>query len=210
MYSLIPTERACAAECGERTSALAAVYHKGTHHCNASQSPGICLRERSGLQLINLRGDRGCAEFASAITRILECTLPVIPNTSTYGPRCNALWLGPTEWLLVGAVDKEIMVHLEIASALFTDVSHGRVIVRIEGVAALILLAKGCTLDLHSRCFQKGKCAQTSIANVNILLHRIEECIFDIYIGRSYALHFWQWLTISASEFGYEVAAAGA
>ncbi len=154
-----------------------------------------------------LHGNPDYAGFAETVTRSLGCPLPVVPNTSAHGTCCDVLWLGPTEWLLAGTIDK-VIGNLEAKGALLTDVSHGRVIVQIEGSEARNLLAKGCALDLHPRCFRKGFCAQTSIAKVNVLLHQIEESIFDIYIGRSYALYFWEWLTESAAEFGYKIASA--
>jgi sarcosine oxidase subunit gamma len=210
MYSSIPTQHACVTEQDGRINPLAAVYREGTYPGDTALAMEISLRQRRGLQLMVLHGNSDCSGFAETVTRSLGCPLPVVPNTSAHGTCCDVLWLGPAEWLLAGTIDTEIISHLEAEGALLTDISHGRVIVRIEGNEARNLLAKGCALDLHPRYFRKEFCAQTSIAKVNILLHQIEESIFDIYVGRSYALHFWEWLTASAAEFGYKIASADA
>lgn len=206
----MPTQHARVTEQDSRISPLAPVYREGTYPGDTTLAPGVSLRQRKGLQLMELHGNPDDAGFAETAVRSLGCPLPVVPNTSTRGTCCDVLWLGPTEWLLAGMIDTEIISNLEAESALLTDVSHGRVIVRIKGGGARNLLAKGCALDLHPRCFQKGLCPQTSIAKVNVLLHQIEESIFDIYVGRSYALYFWEWLTASAAEFGYKIASADA
>ena len=117
------------------------------------------------------------------------------------------LWLGPDEWLLVGAAPTPIDERLPIEHGLLTDVSHGRAGWRISGPRALDLLAKGCSLDLHTRIFPVGSCAQTALAHVGVLLHRRDIATFDLYCARSYAQHLWHWLTEAAAEFGYKVAA---
>lgn len=200
-------QNACVTEQDDRASPFAAIYREGTYHCDATRIPKIVLRERRELQLMCLRGDSRDIGFTKTVIHSLGCPLPIVPNTTANGTCCDVLWLGPAEWLLAGIIDTATIDNLEMAGALLTDVSHGRAIVRVSGGAARDLLAKGCALDLHPRAFEKGRCAQTSVAKTNILLHYVEESIFDIYVGRSYALYFWEWLTISAWEFGYEVAA---
>jgi sarcosine oxidase subunit gamma len=207
MYSSTPTRPDCATEHGERTDALATVYRAGTRCCDATRPAGIFLRERRGLQLINLRGAPQLTDFFAATARALECALPVTPNTAACGPRCNVLWLGPNEWLLAGAPDAALADVLRSVGNSLTDISHGRSVVRVNGSAVHDLLAKGCALDFHPRSFRCGNCAQTAIARVNVLLHQIGETAFDLYIARSYAQYFWEWLTESAAEFGYEVIA---
>jgi sarcosine oxidase subunit gamma len=200
-------QNACVTERDGRTSPFTAIYREGIYHCDATRIPNIVLRDRRELQLMDLRGDPRDIGFSKTVIHSLSCPLPIIPNTTAHGTYCDVLWLGPAEWLLSGIIDTAAIGSLEVAGAQLTDVSHGRAVVRVSGCAARDLLAKGCSLDLHPRSFQEGRCAQTNVAKINILLHYIEESIFDIYVGRSYALYFWEWLTISASEFGYEVAA---
>jgi heterotetrameric sarcosine oxidase gamma subunit len=93
-------------------------------------------------------------------------------------------------------------------SGAVTDVSGGRVALRIGGAKPRALLAKGCPLDLHPSAFRSGTCAQSVLAQVSVLIHALGDGEdFDLYAARSYAVHLWQWLTDAAAEFGYRVAA---
>lgn len=186
-----------------RRSALAEIYHVG--RCGTqSAHPDIVLRERRDLTMIDLRGNPQHAEFLASAQAALGCALPLAPNTSVMSQDCNALWLGPDQWLLVGSRASET---LPIVGGFLTDVSHGRAAVRLSGARGRELLAKGCGLDLHPRMFHAGECAQTSIARVTVLLHlHHTDGEFDLYFARSYAVHLWHWLTDAAAEFGCEVA----
>ena len=166
---------------------------------------GITFSARTGLTLIDLRGNPRDAEFPAAARSALGCALPLTPGTSAAGTACTVLWLGPDAWLLVGDDAKKLNESLPIAGGFLTDVSHGRAALRIKGPRARELLAKGCSLDLHPRVFQPEQCAQSSLAHIGVLLHLREDDGFDLYCARSYAQHMWHGLTEAASEYGYEV-----
>ena len=168
---------------------------------------GVTFAARAILPLIDLRGDPQDPAFLASARAALGAGLPLTPNTTAAGANCEVLWLGPDEWLLVGAAPTPIDERLPIEHGFLTDVSHGRAGWRISGPRALDLLAKGCSLDLHPRIFPVGSCAQTALAHVAVLLHRRDIATFELYCARSYAQHLWHWLTEAAAEFGYEVAA---
>ena len=115
------------------------------------------------------------------------------------------LWLGPDEWLIRSHQPALINQCSAIAHGAITDVSSGRAAWRLTGPHSVDLLAKGCSLDLHSRVFANGACAQTALAHVAVLLHRRDAETFDIYCARSYARHVWHWLHEAALEYGCEV-----
>jgi heterotetrameric sarcosine oxidase gamma subunit len=52
-------------------------------------------------------------------------------------------------------------------SGAVTDVSGGRMAVRLAGADARGLFAKDCPLDLHPRAFKPGTCAQSVLAKVS-------------------------------------------
>ena len=170
-------------------------------------APRVTFTALTALTLIDLRGDPLNAAFLASARTALGTALPLTPNTTIKGKGCEVLWLGPDEWLLAGPAPTPIDEQLPIEHGFLTDVSHGRAGWRIGGPRALDLLAKGCSLDLHPRAFRAGNCAQTALAHIGVLLHRRDTASFDIYCARSYARHLWHWLTGSAAEFGYEVAA---
>ena len=168
---------------------------------------GVAFAARVALTLIDLRGDPQDPAFLASARAALGAGLPRTPNTTAAGANCEVLWLGPDEWLLVGAAPTSVDERLPIEHGFLTDVSHGRAGWRISGPRTLDLLAKGCSLDLHPRAFRAGDCAQTALAHIGVLLHRRNAGSFDVYCARSYAHHLWHWLTGAAAEFGYEVAA---
>jgi len=168
---------------------------------------GVAFAARTALTLIDLRGDPRDPAFLASARAALGAGLPLTPNSTAAGANCEVLWLGPDEWLLVGAAHTPIDERLPIEHGFLTDVSHGRASWRISGPRALDLLTKGCSLDLHTRVFAIESCAQTALAHVGVLLHRRDIATFELYCARSYAQHLWHWLTEAAAEFGYEVAA---
>ena len=174
----------------------------------ATARAGVTFTARTGLALIDLRGNPQNAAFLASAQAALGCALPLIPNTSATGTDCYILWLGPDAWLLVSGSADKIHERLPIPQGCLTDVSHGRTAWRLTGPHTLDVLAKGCSLDLHPGVFHAGHCAQTSLAHVGALLHLpVAGGGFDLYCARSYAQHVWHWLTEAAAEYGYAVAA---
>lgn len=168
---------------------------------------GTTFIAHSNLALIDVRGNPANAGFIASAQSMLGASLPVKPNTTAGGTHCKILWLGPDEWLLVGRDRSRVNERLAIEGAHLTDVSSGRAAWRVTGPRTLDVLAKGCSLDLHPRAFPSGHCAQTSLAHVGVLLHRLDVTSFEVYCARSYAQHLWHWFAEAASEFGYEVLA---
>jgi sarcosine oxidase subunit gamma len=110
---------------------------------------------------------------------------PVEPNT-TAG---NALWLGPDEWLVLGAVEED---YPDAAAAV--DVSANRVCFALTGDDVEDVLAQGCSLDLHPSAFAPGRCAQTLLARAQVILHRTDPETFRILVRPSYAPYLRAWL----------------
>jgi sarcosine oxidase, subunit gamma len=103
--------------------------------------------------------------------------LPIEPNTAwEEGPRA-ALWLGPDEWLVLGppTVGPEIVEELEYALAglhrSIVDVSANRVALELSGPGRFDLLSTGCPIDLNSRTWGPGMCAQTLFGRAQVILH---------------------------------------
>lgn len=168
---------------------------------------GISFAARTGLTLLDLRGNPQDPVFLASACAAFGAALPLAPNTTAAADNCEMLWLGPDEWLLVRRTPVAVNERFAIEHGFLTDVSHGRAGLQISGPRTLDLLAKGCSLDLHPRAFDVGRCAQTSLAHTGVLLHLRESGRFEIYCARSYAQHLWHWLTEAAAEFGYEVTA---
>ena len=170
---------------------------------------GVTLSERAFLGHFNLRGNPSDTTFLSVAQGVLGIGLPTGLNTAAEGPRVSVLSLGPDEWLLVTPPDVESPLIEELRQALVdtfaavTDLSGGQSVISIQGLYARSVLAKGCSLDLHPRVFGPGRCAQSYLASVGVIIRLVnEEPTFDIIVRRSFAEYLALWLEDAAQEYG--------
>ena len=178
---------------------------------------GVRLGERR-LGKIELRGDPGDRSFMAAVGRTVDLLLPSEPNTTAGRGDLTALWLGPDAWLLACPPDKvaaqvgALRKALADVHAAITDVSDGRVALRLAGPNARDVLAKGCPLDLHPRALAPDCCAQSLLAKASVLIHLLDDAqrgpTFDLYVGRSFAHYLWTWLDDAGREYGVQIEAA--
>ena len=176
---------------------------------------GVAMAEQPYRAQLALRGEGGDAAFFDRAREALGFSLPTQPNRASGNDATTALWLGPSEWLLVTRVDGDSLVAaLERALAGvhhgLTDVSESRVVIALSGPRARDLLAKATSLDLHPRNFQPGNCAQSTLARTSMLLHQLGEdkadgAAYEIYVHRSFAEYAWRWLEAAATEYGCAV-----
>ena len=158
---------------------------------------------------INLRGRPSDNAFLAAAGSVLDCRLPVSPNTVQTAGDLTVLWLGPDEWLVLTPPGAEAAIIGRLREALagvhaaMTDVSGNHARLRLTGNHAREVLAKGCSLDLHPRRFQPGRCAQTLIVRSGVILHQLDDRpSYDLLPRRSFAEYLWLWLTDAMAEYG--------
>lgn len=151
-----------------------------------------------------LRLWRPDAALLKRLEPVLGAALPLEPNTAA-GGASRILWMGPGEWVLLGgpaALDRAVSEACGEALHHLADVTDGRTILRIEGMAAADLLAKGCSLDFHPRAFRPGSCAQSLLAQVRVLIERPSEApSFNLVVDRTQLAHLNAWLDLAAAEF---------
>jgi sarcosine oxidase, subunit gamma len=157
--------------------------------------------------LLDLRGDAGAAEFSSVVAGVLGVAPPVAPNTVAVSGDIDVLWLGPDEWLVAApaAIASALAERLEAALAglhhSLIDVSASRVVLELEGAEARAVLAQGMSLDLHPRAFGSGRCAQTGLARVPVILQQIDAVPrFRIFVRASFAPYVAEWLESTVAE----------
>jgi sarcosine oxidase subunit gamma len=72
----------------------------------------------------------------------------------------------------------------------------------LAGPAARDVLAKGCGLDLHPSAFAPGRCAQTLLAQAQIVLEqRSDEPEYHLFVRPSFARYLREWLRQAMHEF---------
>lgn len=192
----------------------------------AAISGGVRVSELPFLSMISLRVDPSSAA-AARVEQALGVALPgsgavatatagegaVAPGpASATGEGPSVLWLGPDEWLVVGADDDATTVLTLLDAAVGGDrgsvveVSSHHTTLVIRGPQARDLLEKGCTVDLHPRSFGAGQCARTTFARGQLLLWQTDADgplgpVYRLLIGSSFAGYFADWLTDAAAEF---------
>jgi sarcosine oxidase subunit gamma len=105
---------------------------------------------------------------------------PLAPNTCTD----TELWLGPDEWLVLGAREQDY----EIAC----DVGANRVVFELAGPGARSVLASGTSIDL--RALTPGRCAQTLLGRAQVILQCTGADTFRIFVRTSFAPYLRAWL----------------
>jgi sarcosine oxidase subunit gamma len=173
---------------------------------------GVQVSENQFTRQFVLRGDAGDETFLAVVKEKLGASLPITPNTVSGGDDAGMLWLGPDEWLVVS--DESFDIGSKLSSvvaghhAAASDVSESRTILKISGVRARDVMARGCALDLHPRSFGTGQCAQTMLAQAHIILHQTSDAPeYEIYVHRSFAEYLWSWLEDASAEYGLTVGA---
>ncbi len=157
------------------------------------------LRQLPRLAVVNLRVQPG-GPAARRIEAALGTALPLANTTATAGGR-YVLWLGPDEWLIVGAPGTEREIEPLVREALgggggsVVDLSANWTCLELSGTGARDVLATAVSLDLHPREFPVGRCAQTLLAKAPIVLwHPDDSSTYRIVVRPSLARYVTDWL----------------
>ncbi len=178
-------------------------------HGASDGAAGIRLTLLEGRGLATLvAADGGDDDLRSAVSEHLGLTLPEA-GAATFDGERGLVWSAPGQWLAMAGTPGDLRGLPEALRGLaaVTDQSDGRAVVRVSGLRARAMLAKGVAIDLHPRAFGPGRAAVTSIAHIGVQLwQRDAGPTYDITVARSFAGSFWGWLAHAAAEFGFEVA----
>ncbi len=132
--------------------------------------------------------------------------LPLSPNTAL-GIDPVVLWKAPDDWLAYSQTLSSTDLCNALrqvparATLLLTDVSSASVVLELRGPRALDVLMRDCTLDLEGGAVKPGNCAQTALAQVNVIVHRPGDTdMWRLVVERSVAAHLWDWLIDTAGS----------
>ena len=139
----------------------------------------------------------------------LGVELPTVPNTWVPTGAGRAIWLGPDEWLLSSTTEAPEELEARVRAAALelggsaTDVSAQRIGLRLTGARVRDVLAKGCSIDLHPRMFDRGSSAQTVLGQAGVVLLALSDAGDDYaaLVRSSFAGYLADWLLDAALEF---------
>jgi sarcosine oxidase subunit gamma len=192
-------------------SPLAAVAVPGRYGKATGGTPPVALKERRGLKLCVIAALSGQEPVVEETVRtITGLELPRDPKRVA-AKGLALIGTAPGQWLAV-AEDADSRQTLDALAkqlagrAAITEQSDAKAVIRISGARARDVLAKGCSLDLHSRVFKLGDAATTPIALIDCQLWQIDDApSYDLAVPSSFAESFWSWLAASSAEYGYTV-----
>mgnify|MGYP003648941786 CR=1 FL=1 len=173
-----------------------------------SKGKALGIEEKPFLGFLNLRGRPDNKNFLGAASKTLGCDLPLEANTMVEAGDNRIYWLGPDEWLIVTQQGDQSRIQADLITALggefaaVVDNSSGLTLVEITGDNAAALLATDCPLDLHTREFTAGQCAQTRLAKAGMTIAPMRDSGgFEVIIRRSFADYLMLWLLDASIAF---------
>jgi sarcosine oxidase subunit gamma len=158
---------------------------------------------------IGVRADPADATTQSMLRDALGAGLPLTPGTWHRAGERDLLWLGPDEWLVAGgdpdsasALADELERLPSATPVTAVDLSAARIVVDLAGAGVRDVLARGCSLDLHPRAFGPERCAQTMLAQAQVVLQRRDAgdvLAVRLFVRRSFVPYVSAWLADAAA-----------
>ncbi len=164
---------------------------------------------RTGMAIVNLRGDAEDPAFREAVFRALDLTLPVQPCSSVASAELRLVWVGPDDWFVIGPRGEAALIEAKLREALVgqhhavTDVSGGYTVLHLSGAPARDVLAQGCPLDLHPRVFGPGSSAGSLFFKASVWLWQTDEApVYEVLVRSSFRGYVWLMLERATQECG--------
>lgn len=172
----------------------------------SASSAGVAMTDRRGMAIVQVFSRNGKIKAVAKKLGISDQ-----PRVATRHAEYTALPLSPGQWMLFAPKGNDgsfhDLVQKQIAKIGYvSEQSHSRVVIRVSGPKTLDLLARECRLDLHPSVAPAGFCAQTIMARVGVLMHKVDDSpTFDLVVFAGFADSFWHWISEASAEFGAEV-----
>ena len=160
-----------------------------------------------------VRAEPGVAE--GPLGTLTGADLPT-PTTAVEGKDIRVLWLGPDEFLVVGAPGTDESLKTSLEKGLegthhqIADVSDYYTTISVTGSFARDALARLSTLDLHPRSLKTGAAISSMFAKAQAVMHVREGDrgeTFDLYVRWSMASYLWALLLEAARVKGVKAPA---
>jgi sarcosine oxidase subunit gamma len=148
------------------------------------------------------------APARAAAAPVWGVAFPEEPCRAIVGNSRAILWLGPEEYLLLGADEDAQDSAAEALERALVDIphalvniSHRQFALEVSGPHAATILSGGCPLDLDLGEFPVGMCTRTVFTKADIVLWRTGEDSFHVEVWRSFSAYVTGLLSEIAVEF---------
>lgn len=167
-------------------------------------TPGIRIAERrvAAIWQFTAWPDR-LAEAGAAAARAAGAEAAPGPGRAAWGEQAALLRTEPMRWLLLAEQPVE-QPALEAGDGTLLDLGHARTLLRVEGPAAVELMARMAPLDFRAHAFPDGTVATSAIHEVAATI-LARESGFDLLVFRSFGRAIAEHLAETAEQFGVEI-----
>jgi len=150
----------------------------------------------------------GDARVRAAAAPVWGASFAEEPCRAIVGSGRATLWLGPDEYLLLGAdAESEVAAADALERSLsdmphaLVNISHRQFALEVSGSHAATILSGACPLDLDAMEFPVGMCTRTVLAKADIVLWRTRDDAFHVEAWRSFSGYVTGLLSEIAREF---------
>ena len=153
---------------------------------------------RGPIDIVQVAAFGDALATAAHLSALFGVEITSAPNRAISNGDLTVLWHGPGQRLIVRAPTATPLAD-ELAracgeDAAVVDLGHARSVLRFEGDGVRDLLARGTSIDLRPAHFAPGACALTALGKIGALLHAVAPDAIDVYVPRTYAQAFIEWL----------------
>ena len=193
----------------DRKSALTGQMRPGRYGNPAADA--VLVAEIYGRRIYQVTAWPGTMDrVRTTVAARCSCEAPAGVGKASNGDGLTVMMVAPRRyWIVVERRTEFKAPYFAPEDGALVDLSESRTILNIQGEKTRELLAKGLPIDTHQSVFPANSIAQSGISHISVLVHllpTLSEDAFDIYVPSGFAVSFWEWLTVAAREFGYEIA----
>jgi methylglutamate dehydrogenase subunit D len=165
--------------------------------------PAFSMEERRGWSLIQIAGWQ---DSATAIEKDIAqvCGIPPPPAVGdvAVAGTISLIRVGPGRiWLIdeIGEVAARVAGAIDAAQGCVTPLGEGRRRFRLSGKRVPEVLRSLVALDLASPSCAPGRAALTMMHRVPVLLQRVADTTFDLYVPTTFAASLEDWIGAAAT-----------
>jgi methylglutamate dehydrogenase subunit D len=165
--------------------------------------PAFAMEELRGWSLVQIAGwHDSTAAIENAIAQVCGIPPPPAVGDAAVAGAVSLIRVGPGRiWLVdeVGEVAARVADAIDTAQGCVTPLGEGRRRFRLSGKRVPEVLQGLVALDLASSSCAPGRAALTMMHRVPVLLQRVADATFDLYVPTTFAASLEDWIGAAAT-----------